>query len=265
MSQQNIVGSSGEAFTGAMRHLLSQADPKLLAGSGNQVIGTSVMPVLTNPAGGYLGILQSRWTDALPRCIQLAFPASSPGPATAYPPPAASQALGAGVVDAFGVVGSPDYLYLAAVIEYGCGSAAQKMFCDWKPGAINLPASDFVSISALMWGNPALAPAALSLQGAVSTHTVDGTHVPTASGQVAMLAGVTRSFLVPAAARAVGVTVADASRPIVQIDGAAYAYFDYPGHTFVPSAAVLELLNSATLTVTTSINCLLNLVWYLQP
>lgn len=241
-------------------------DPSRAVGSGNQTIGKSITVPLTTPNGYAVGILQQQWPDARPRSVQLAFPPSSPGPATSFPPPALNTApVASGLSDVLGNPIDATRGWLVAIIEYGCGGASQKMYCDWKPGAINLPASDFVQVSALLWGAAGQLPNAISVQASVSTDTVDGTHVPTATGIGPFVGATSRSFTPPAGARAIGVSVLNAVQPVVTLTGGAYAYFDYANHVFVPSAAVCELLSPVDVVITSSLDATLNVVWYLQP
>lgn len=233
-------------------------------GTGNQAVPQS-LPVLATPVAPATGIAEWRWDRAEPRCVQLAFPAVTAGPNVPFPPVQGNHHTSCGLVDLAGSPLGTAQAWLAAVIEYGCGAASQKLYCDWQPGAFNLPPSDFVRVSALGWGDPAVFTNQLQVQASIATGTVDGCHVPTATGRGLFTAGVARNFQVPPGARAIAVLVADASLPVVTLRGSAWANFDFSAPAFTPGIYVVDVLDSDVVQIKASIDALLTVSWYLQP
>lgn len=253
-------------FDGQMPNTNAPRRPSALdIASGVQPVPNGYTPS-ANPAGGRVGICEWHWEQALPRVVQLAFPAQGVGPAKVFPPSITGSFRQCGLVSFGGAPIDTSTPWLAAVIEYGCGAAAQVMYCDWIAGAINLPPSDFVKVSALPWG-VAWGALVVQCQASVSTGSLQGSHVPTATGTGQFAAGVPQTFVAPQGARALGIENGDsaATLPVVNVTGGARAKFDFAAGAFLPGTQVVDVFGNALVTVTSDIDCILAVRWYMQP
>lgn len=148
-----------------------------------------------------IGVVSGTWKHAKKRTITLGvtpdnYPGSGPFPT------GGATVSQAGIVNAAGVqFGGATTLRLACILEYGVGSASQKVICDWKAGTYNLPPCQFVRISALPWGTNWSANAG-TLAAAVAEGELYGAPVPTVTGYGALTAATAQSFNAPAYARA---------------------------------------------------------------
>lgn len=256
-----------------MPNIYGQVDPhggamSPLARPNVQVLGSGVeqVPALggtvgAKPNGAMVGVCE--WQSEVPKsvCVQLAFPVLGPGPTAPFPPP--SQTVGdAGLLDINGVDVSGGAVYMAARIEYGCGSASQVMWCDWRPGAINLPPSQFVKVAAVPWGP--WNTLTTQVQASIVAGNLQGAHVPTATGFGVWNPGETKSFKIPAGARAVAVMPINSDTTVVEVTGDVFMYLDYGNKSLTPSSQVIDIMGPGQINITSSLACSINVQWFMQ-
>jgi hypothetical protein len=183
-----------------------------------------------------------------------------------WPPPESRDAsrggsYAAGMLDFSGAtswINSAGNQCAAAVVQYGIGGVQETFWCDWKPGAINLPACTYVRCSVVPWGG---------LWGALTLGNADfvawcvpgnleGARPPTVSANVTHGAtyGVsnTRVFCVPSKAAAfdVGHQAGTIGQLVVTVTtlnqgGAMYMVRDPSTGLYVPPWGPVQLANGS--------------------
>ena len=241
--------------------------------------------VMVPPSAGILdvpaetsqfGIVDKRWQDIAPRIVTIGFPTGGIAPASSYPPfpkfssAAPSSAFQCGLLDtsgvAFGALLPGVRARAALVLEYGIGSAGQKVYMDWRPGAYQVPPCEWARASILLWGTDwnslvqAYAAAASFATGRIDAHP------PTVTGEGIMFAGAGRSFAVPANARAFEVeNISSTATPVITIAGTfVSAVRNYATGAFVPGWSPLDSpIPGATVSITSDVDTSLRVTFYL--
>lgn len=246
---------------------------EVLAGN----FGVPQGPVLATAGGPGIGVIQQTFRTCQPRVLSLGVSAGGAVPAQAFPVDVLnagfSASLSAGLVD---FAGAPlnfapaqfAHPYLACVLQYGSGSARQQCWIDWYQGSYNLPACEFVQVSALPWGLPwnALTGAPFQAVASCSPGQMQGAHVPTVTGVGDFVAATPRVFIPPANARAVEVSCVDPTvNTTVTISGAAAGTRNLSTGTMSPGWTPLEMdLGQNRITITSSADAQLRVQFFLQ-
>ncbi len=236
--------------------------------SGNQLIPSVPPDALANGTG--VGILAKTFSRIEPRILTLGIPSANPIAGGAFPGVAFNGPVfgstSCGMVDS---ASNPfSLLNLACSLEYGSGSASQHCWIDWYQGSYNLPACEFVRVSALPWGTSwGLFPLnSFNAVASVSPGQIQGAHVPTVTTVGAFVAGVLRVVGTPANARAFEVLCTDPTvNTTVTISGACSGTRNLNTGVVVPGWSPLELdLGFSAIGITASANCNLRLQFYIQ-
>lgn len=205
------------------------------ATSGTVSLVASLVVGNTPAAANKLGIVEGSWKEAEPRCVLLASPNQVGPQSTSFPPSAADNAFYAGLLDSVGTawvdsVNKP----MALVLEYGNGSTQETVWCDYIPGAYNLPPCSWVRVSALPWRtSPWALNNAMQLSASIAPGNMNDVHAPTATGRI--VAAGPWDFFVPSHARAFTIsTEGDTGPDVVTCTQAAYCLRNYSTGQFVP-------------------------------
>lgn len=241
------------------------------AGASEVYAGTQQVPVVETLAqptdGAAIGVVVCESKKAIPRTLTIGFPTGGVFPSGPFPPFPSINTEGppkCGIVDVFGVPFTTDRS-LVCILEYGVGSASQKVYFDWCPGSYNLPSCSWARVSALAWGTgwtlnryPANAT--------ITPGNMQNAHVPTVTGAGSLAAGVAKTFASPGCARGVEVTwlgiVGDAA-PNLRFAGEVNAIRDYAASNFAPSPTPLETYPADLFTLSSDIDALVELKFYL--
>jgi hypothetical protein len=240
--------------------------------SGNQLI-PQVTPAAT-PSGPGIGILSRTFSRCEERILTIGITAGnaqlgSQFPAVIFNGPAFAS-TSCGIVNSAGApiglgAGHP---YLACVLEYGSGSASQKCWFDWYQGSYNVPACEYVRVSALPWGTwwGVFPGPVFNAVAAVAPGKALGAHVPTVTAVGSFAAGVAQTVSTPANARAVEVTAVDPTvNTTVTLSGAAAGTRNLSTGVIVPGWSPLELdLGIAAVVITSSAAATLRVQFYCQ-
>lgn len=254
-------------FDGTMPPLASPAKTRVFSGF------QSIAPVagLALPTdGAAVGVVQGRFSGNRGIVLSLGFPVGGIIPGVGFPPYPTQGAniapTDCGLVDGSNTqLGVASVQKLACVLEYGCGSSQSKVYMDYQPGSYNLPPSEFVRVSALPWGTGWTAGGTFPAVASLAEGELQDSYPPVASGWGAFDAGVSKSFPVPAQARAVEIVmVGNLVAATIQLTGAVTATRNYATGQFVPGWSPLDILSpGAQLAVVSDLACVLQLKWYL--
>lgn len=265
----NPYGYPPGTYQGGVMPPSAQAARRPAVASGTQVVPT--VDGLAFPSdGAAVGICEVRG-EALPRVLTIGFPVGGVFVGSSFPPypEAASTGPGkAGIVNAAGTAfGGSTVRRLAAVLEYGSGSAAQKVYFDWCPGSYNLPPCDFARVSVLPWGTT-WTGALLNrypANASFSPGELQDAHVPTVTANGTLVAGVQQTFIAPSCARAVEIlNVDNTTTPVLQLKGEVTATRNYAALSAFPGASPLPLYAGATFTAESDVSTVAALIFYLS-
>lgn len=246
------------------------------------VMVPSLLNVPAVPADrGTYGIVDKRWADVKPRNLTIAFPAGGVSPGGAFPPAprfgsAFLSVFSCGMLDNAGVSfdrsGVAGATALAAcVLEYGIGSANQKVWLDWRPGSYNVPACEWARASILLWGTDwnSVGVQSYAAAAALASGSIEGQHPPTVTAVGFLAAGVARTFRVPANARAFEVeNVDDSVTPVLTVGSTGdteSAVRNYASGAFLPAWSPLDCPRPGELfTLVSDVDTTARLTFYLS-
>lgn len=240
--------------------------------------GREIVRAQQLPSGRGTLIVQGRWKGKMgPRILQLGQPADPYPPAdgSGYFPPLPFMNGRCGIIDVTGALLWTDVIgqsrQLAAVVEYGSGSAVNVVYMDWLAGVYNIPPCEYVRVGALAWGQNwggDIETTFLATAGLASGF-FDGAHVPTITGEYAMTAATNMSLKVPNGARAVDVVAyTNGAFPsgVITVAGAASFKRDYGTPSFVPGwgPVLLQPYEANQLYVSVDSNMDCRLTYYVE-
>lgn len=241
-----------------------------LAKAGKTVAsGVQVVPTVAGlgfpSLGAAVGVCSARFAGKEP--VILTIGGNPTGPSSDGQWPQGGGYMGGLINQASAAFGGPTSLRIACVLEYGLGSASNKVYMDWAPGSYNLPPCEYARVSALPWGTT-WAGVTLNRFAAVASFSegeLQGAHVPVLSAQGALIAATAQVFTVPAAARAVEVFNTDTTTtPVITLKGAATATRNYATGLWIGPTPVPVNVQSGSLTVTSDVTTVADLRWYLS-
>lgn len=246
----------------------AQHEPQSVSGNASAVAGARLLPSTSS----MLDVVRGQWQTSRPRTLILGTMPSPWVDGSAFPPatpiPRDGASYDSGILTDAGVDGGDWYLYMACVLEYGHGAAAQRAYFDWRPGAYNLPSCSYVNVQALPWGSGWSGTAPGIVAASIVPGQVQGAHVPTATGYTTLPNGNAKAFGSPDHARGFDIEFAGdpaGGVPNVQVQGGAYGLRDFAG-LYVPGWSPLAVTprTAVQLTKLSGPSSLLRLRWYLQ-
>lgn len=236
--------------------------------------GNQTFPIATPPAtpdGVGIAVLQREWHEAEPRVLTIGLAPPNPVLGAPFPPIVVNGEVPAvmmGGLVASGGVALGDGPYAAGTLEYGAGSATQKVWMDFFQGSINVPPCNWLRYSVLPWGAgwAGVALNSLVAKAVCVPGQLQGAHVPTLTARGFFSAGLARLFTVPSNARAVDVYCEDpATNVTITIRDGASGVRNYSTGTIIPGWTPLTV-NPArgALTVLASVDATLVVTFFLE-
>jgi hypothetical protein len=236
--------------------------------TGNELLPQQTPSLL--PSGNGVCIFEKTWHECEPRILTIGNPPGGAMAGQLFPPITTygetPGGLPGGIVDMGGVAMDALPYYLAAVLEYGSGSVSQKAWFDWAQGSYNVPACEWMRMSALPWGDWGATPLnTFSAKASAVPGQLQGAMVPTLNAVGNFTSGVARAFYPPMNARAVEVNCIDATTNVtIQVSGGASGSRNYSTGVISPGWTPLLVITGDPVLILTDANAALRLTWFLQ-